>query len=118
LYPFLLVSLCAYAGDTFQTEKFTHLSSGAYSNDYDWELRDDGTFVFYAGGEETSTGTYTIEGDQFKFETDTFCDSLNAGKAAYTWSYEDEILYLVAKGPDPCGGRQIAVDHVRYKIGP
>lgn len=115
---FLLVSLCACAGDKFPTGKFTHLSSGVYSNDYDWEERDDGSFVLYANGEEASRGTYTIDVDQFKFETDTFYDSLNAGKAAYTWSYEDEIIYFEAKGHGPCEYRRMAVDYVHYKKGP
>ncbi|MDF1519263.1 MAG: hypothetical protein P1P73_02140 [Brevefilum sp.] len=81
---FLLVSLCACAGDKFPTGKFTHLSSGLYSNDYDWEERDDGSFVFFANGEEASQGTYTIDGDQFDFETDTVCDSENPGRFAYS----------------------------------
>ena len=83
-----------------------------------WELilDDDGSFTFSEGTRVEASGTFSIQANEFTWETDNYCDSREAGKATYTWTFEDGILLFQVKGNDKCFDRLDVMDNVPYQI--
>jgi hypothetical protein len=75
---------------------------------WEMEFREDGTVVVRdpALGEygELDSGTYAVNGEELIFESSIYC-ATDAGKATYTWTFEDGVLALTPVGEDPCAGR-------------
>ncbi len=69
------------------------------------EWRDDGTYTSWMDGQEMASGTYSVEGNELTYESDSYCDSLGAGKATYTWTFKDDTLTFEVKGEDECSDR-------------
>ena len=106
----LSFSLSACSGPTFPTGSFSMKSDDIYFV----EFSDDGNWTFYVFGTVISSGTYSIQGDEFTFETDSFCDAEDSGKATYIWTWEDGNLTFILKGEDHCEGRRGVLDNVAY----
>lgn len=76
-------------------------------------LDEDGGFSFSAAGEVLSSGTFSIQGRELTWETDSKCDQ-GAGKATYTWTLENETLLFQGQGQDPCAERAMLLDGIPY----
>jgi hypothetical protein len=66
-------------------------------------------------GEVEARGKFSIQGNELTWETDSYCDQSDAGKATYIWTYENDILQLQVKGKDKCSERYRRVDNFEYK---
>ncbi len=79
-------------------------------------LDEDGTFMFSQSGKTISTGTFSIVGDKLTWETDSFCDKLDASPATYTWTYKDNALVLAVDVSDRCSSRVRVLNRVSYHL--
>jgi hypothetical protein len=80
-------------------------------------LTDSGSFTFSEFGRVAATGTYSIHGNEFTFETDSYCDVklINlVQKATYTWTFENDTLLFMVKGRDMCSGRFRTINLIPY----
>ena len=93
----LLFPLAACAGQSFPRGTFA-----PQFGPYQVTFKDDGTFVFSEGGVVASEGTYSIDGNELTWETDSHCAAGGAEKATYTWTFDNNELVLKAKGTDGC----------------
>jgi lysophospholipase L1-like esterase len=82
-----------------------------------WIFRfdDDGTFTWSESGEVVASGTFSIQGNELTWETDSYCGNAASMKATYTWAFENDTLEFQVKGKDKCTDRQAAVDNVPYQ---
>jgi len=103
----LLIPLCACSKSDFPTGTFKTESSISVL-----EFTDDGSFIYSEDGVVEAEGTYSINGNELTWETDSYCTVL--GKATYTWTFENNMLLLQLKGVDKCDGRKGAVDGVPF----
>ena len=108
---FLLFALSACA-----SPKFTY---GTYANGDDsieLQLKPEGTFAVYNHSTILDQGTFSIQGNQFTWETSSACDP--GGKASYTWTYQNATLVLKVNGTDPCLHRQPGINGLEYRLKP
>ena len=108
----LSFSLSACAGPTFPTGSF----SMENDNDHIIEFADDGKFTYYYIGEVYTSGTFSVQGNEFTWETDSVCDAIDSGKATYIWTYENETLRFDLKGEDRCSQRIRALERIYIKV--
>jgi hypothetical protein len=107
---FVAATLCACSSNKFPTGTFTH-------GDTSIEIRDDGTYTLMDGDEVLTEGTYSIQGDQIQYITDSYCDAENAGPATYKWQYdEDKDILSYELIADNCEGRRMT--HTVNWFGP
>jgi hypothetical protein len=108
---FLLFALSAC-----KSPKFTY---GTYANSDDsieLHLNPDGTFAVYNHSTILDQGTFSIQGNQFTWETSSACDP--GAKASYTWTYQNAILVLKVDGTDSCVHRQAGINRIEYRLKP
>lgn len=110
----LVGCLSACTQSQFPIGTFSYVPKGGYQMDHVLEFHDDGTWIAYVNQEIGSYGTYSIQGNEFVFVTDDYCDADQTGPATYVWTYEDDILTFTAKGSDSCGGRHLLMNNRPY----
>ena len=81
----MLILLSACTGSKFPTGTYV-------SETFQTEFNDDGSFIFPIGEQVLSKGTYSVQGDELTWETDSYCDEIGGGKAIYTWTFENDTL--------------------------
>ena len=112
-FAFLFVALlvgCSGTETDFPEGTFSARNGG-------WVLTlDDGSSTFSEYGTVEAIGTFSIQANEVTWETDSYCDPEGAGKATYTWAFEDDILLFQVKGEDKCSGRLGALDNVPYHL--
>ena len=70
------------------------------------EFGEDGNWKLSDGEKEASSGTYSVNGEQLTFDTDSFCDKVEgSGPGTYAWSVAGDKLSLQV-AEDECRGRQ------------
>ena len=79
-------------------------------------LNADGSFTYSESGTVVTTGTFSIQGNELTWETDSYCDERGAGKATYTWTFEDDTLVLQLKGEDHCSDRRYVLNLAPYHL--
>jgi hypothetical protein len=100
-----------------EIEPITGFPTGVFAaKDGAWVLTfdDDGSFTFSESGTAVTSGTFSIRGNELTWETDDYCD--RAGKATYTWTFENDTLSFQVKGKDNCADRLAALDSIPYEI--
>ena len=81
--------LFALSGCT--SPKFTYGTYANGDNSIELHLKPDGTFAVYNHSTILDQGTFSIQGNQFTWETSSACDP--GGKASYTWTYQNGLEY-------------------------
>lgn len=98
---FLFLSLCACStGPSFPYGTFV-----GPADFYHVVLKKDGSFTFLDNKTVTSEGTFSIHGNELTWETDSHCAAVDAQKATYTWTFDNDNLELDVKGNDKCTDR-------------
>jgi hypothetical protein len=78
----------------------------AKSGDYILELGHDHSFAFSKkNGAYNTLGTFSTNDKNITWETDSYCDKRNSGKATYAWYFEDDVLSFHVVGKDKCVAR-------------
>ena len=103
----------AHSGPSFPAGTFV-----AESGSWVLQFTDEGEFTFLESGRVDAVGTFSIKADELTWETDSYCDTEGAGKATYTWAFEDGTLLFRVKGEDKCAARLAALDNVSYHKEP
>jgi hypothetical protein len=93
----LLLSACTPAAPKFLYGTYNNKPYG-----YKFTFNADGTSLFEDGAGSQANGTFTVQGNELIYTSTEYCDLMNAGKATYTWTYENNSLVLMPKGEDPC----------------
>ncbi|MGE5211757.1 MAG: hypothetical protein ACM3MM_10865 [Acidobacteriota bacterium] len=91
----------------FPTGKMIPASATSSEEGY-IEYKSDETYVGIDGGGDVFTeGTYTIDGDEITFETDSFCEAIapDSTPETYTFEWDDEVLTFVDNPDDTCADR-------------
>jgi hypothetical protein len=99
---------CSDNGDTSEFPVGVYHPPGSTDAGGTMEFKSDGTFVLVAANEVVVTeGTYSIDGDQLTWESDSFCktESDAAESATYTWTEDDNLLIMTVRGEDLCTRR-------------
>lgn len=109
LIPLLL--LCACSSPSFPYGTFA-----SDSGSYQMVLNDDGSFTYSESGTVVTTGTFSVQGNELTWEVDSYCDEIGAGKATYTWTFEDDTLILQVKGEDQCSDRLFVLNLAEYHL--
>jgi hypothetical protein len=97
------------------TSKFPTGTFVSDSGTYRFMLADDGSLTFSEGGGVVARGTYSIQGNEFTFETDSYCDGIGAGKATYSWTFKNDTLLFTIKGKDECSARFGSINLIPYQ---
>jgi lysophospholipase L1-like esterase len=110
-----------YAGISgpIEIEPLSGFPKGTFSaKDGDWVLvfDNDGSFKFSESGVVAASGNFSVQGNEFTWEADSYCD--RAGIATYTWTFENDTLLLQVKGEDECADRLSVLDNVPYHVSP
>ena len=104
-----LFILTACSSRTFPMGVYEAKKSGAQM-----EFMKDGSFIYTDDGVVWARGTYSIDGNELIWETDSACDESDRERSTYTWSYENGLLVLEAKGEDLCEGRVQSVNQLEW----
>ena len=111
----ILLVLVAFAGCSsplFPTGEFTgHLEGQEITLRFD----DDGNFVILRNGSEYSGGTYSVEGNQLTWLTDSSCAAPNGETATYTWTLENQTLTFSLVEKDGCMSRLYMLEKLPYE---
>jgi len=105
-----LFSLTACSSRTFPMGMYIAKESGAQM-----EFMEDGSFIYADEGVVWASGTYSIDGNELIWETDSSCDESGIERSTYTWSYENGLLVLEEKGEDLCEGRVRSVNQLEWE---
>ena len=99
-------------------------SPGEYATTHEgqsWVLdfKPDGSWTGTFSGEIISSGTYTIDGDQLTWLTDSHCQETGyPGAAVYRLSIREDSLRFSRIGKDPCLSRQVILEDEVYHPAP
>jgi hypothetical protein len=91
----------------FPTGKMIPASATSSEDGY-IEYKSDGTYVGIAPSGDTFTeGTYTTDGDEITFETDSYCEANAPGSnpVTYTFEWDGEVLSFGENPDDTCTDR-------------
>ncbi len=103
-----LFAACGDNGDTSEFPVGVYHEPGSADTSGTIEFKSDGTYVLLGGGEVVvSEGTYSIDGDQLTWETDSYCKAVSEDveSATYTWTEDGDLLTMSVVGEDRCTGR-------------
>ena len=103
-----LFAACSDNGDTSEFPVGVYGQPGSTDTSGTIEFKSDGTYVLLDDNEVmVSEGTYSTDGDQLTWETDSYCKSVSddAESATYTWTEDDDLLTMTVVGEDKCIGR-------------
>jgi hypothetical protein len=106
-----LSGLFAACGDDNDADEFpvgVYHQPGATDAEGTMEFTSDGTFVAIGSdGLVVTEGTYSVDGDRFTWETDSYCKDIaeDAESATYTWSQDGDLLTMTLDGEDLCSDR-------------
>lgn len=101
------LAACSDDGDTGEFPVGVYHMPGATDAEGTMEFTSDDTFELRFTGEIVTEGTYSIDGDQLTWETDSFCKEIgdDAESATYTWALDGELLTMTVEGEDLCPDR-------------
>ena len=96
---------------------------GTYTSEdgtYQWVLSEDGSteFSFSKSGKVISAGTFSVQGDEVTWETDSYCDAIKPRQATYTWTFKDDKLVFKVIGADICSSRHKVIQNKPYYLNP
>jgi lysophospholipase L1-like esterase len=104
---------------TGEMEPVVNSPKGRFAaKDGDWVLTfdDDGRFTFSESGVVAASGTFSIQGNELTWETDSYCGNAALMKATYTWTFENDTLLFQLKGKDNCADRLAVLDNIPYHV--
>ena len=103
------LAACSDDGDTGEFPVGVYRLPGATETSIDqtMEFRSDDTFEVVFDGETMTDGTYSVDGDQLTFETDSLCKEISdaAESATYAWTQDGDLLTMTVEGEDLCTDR-------------
>jgi hypothetical protein len=107
LATFGLFAACSDDGSTNEFPVGVYHQQGSTDASGTMEFKSDGTFVLADGDEIVTEGTYSIDGDQLTWDTDSWCKDISAEaeSATYTWTQDGELLTMTVEGEDLCTDR-------------
>jgi hypothetical protein len=107
LATFGLFAACSDDGSTNEFPVGVYHQQGSTDASGTMEFKSDGTFVLAEGDEIVTEGTYSIDGDQLTWDTDSWCKDISADaeSATYTWTQDGELLTMTVEGEDLCTDR-------------
>jgi hypothetical protein len=108
-----LFAACSDDGDTSEFPVGVYHEPGSTDASGTMVFKSDGTFVLTDGTEAVvSQGTYSTDGDQFTWETDSYCRTVSADaeSATYTWMQDGDLLKMTVDGEDLCSGRLSVIE--------
>jgi hypothetical protein len=106
-----LSGLFAACGDDNDADEFpvgVYHQPGSTDAEGTMEFTSDGTFVLTGSdGLVFTEGTYSVDGDRFTWETDSYCKGVgeDAESASYSWSLDGDLLTMTPDGEDLCSDR-------------
>jgi hypothetical protein len=98
----------------FPTGKFIPVDATSTDGGY-IEYRSDGTYIGIDDvGDTFSQGTYTVDGDEITFVSDSFCEAAAPGSSpiTYTYDWDGEVMSFADNPDDTCAARveTLAID--------
>lgn len=97
-------------------------SPGKYSTVHEgqsWvlDLNPGGSWTGTFSGKLLTAGTYTIDGDQITWQTDSHCEETGyPGAATYRVREQDGRYSFSLRGRDPCRSRQVILEDEIYQL--
>ncbi len=87
----------------FPTGKFVPVTATSTEAGY-IEYKSDGTYVVMDEFDNTSEGTYTVDGDEITIENDSFCETVapDSNPVTYTFEWDGEVLSFGDNPDDVC----------------
>jgi len=70
------------------------------------DYKDDGIMTLWWDNCVMTTGSYSVENNEFHTGEDTTCDEQNSGSVTYASTYEDGRLSFEVIGENLCDGRR------------
>ena len=117
--PFVMLGLALlllFALSACASPKFPYGTFDNGDGSVTLHLQPDGAFSIYNHSQMLDQGTFSIQGNQFNWETSSTCDP--GGKATYTWTYQNATLVLKVSGADACSDRQAGINRLEYHLKP
>ena len=111
-----LALLLLFALSACASPKFPYGTFDSGDGSFTLHFQSDGNFSIYNHSQMLDQGTFSIQGNQFNWETSSTCHP--GGKASYTWTYQNPTLVLKVNGTDPCSDRQAGINRVEYHLKP
>lgn len=103
-----LLVACGDDNDTSEFPVGVYHQPGSTDAEGTMEFTSDGTFVLTGSdGLVFTEGTYSVDGDRFTWETDSYCSGFgdDAQSATYTWTLDGDLLTMTVDGEDLCTPR-------------
>lgn len=115
----LLLLLVLSACSNLSSETNQSFPYGVYASNPEIDqmtLEENGNFTYKVSGTVLTSGTFTVQGNEITWETDSYCDQSNAGKATYTWTFDNDILIFSVVGEERCPGRLAVLNLIQYQV--
>lgn len=110
---FLFLLLIAGCGSSqFPTGEFTSQLEGRQIL---LRFDGDGNFTILRDGRDFAQGTYSVDGNQLTWLTDSSCASPNGETPIYSWVYEDQTLIFSLLEKDSCMSRLYMLEKLPYE---
>jgi len=114
----MLLFLLTFAGcssSQFPSGEFTSQLEG---EEIRLRFDEDGNFMILRNGREHAEGTYSVEGNQLTWLTDSSCAAPNGETATYSWTLENQILTFSLVEKDSCMSRLYMLEKLPYEERP
>ena len=109
----LIVSGCA--SSQFPTGEYTRQLEGQQISII---FEDNGSFAILRSGRAMSEGTYSNDGNQLTWTSDSSCPAPNDETATYSWILNDQILTFSLVDEDICFSRLYMLEKLSYEKQP
>ncbi len=96
-------------GKAWRVVEQSPIPLGTYSargGDFVLELNDSSFTFTRKNGAYNTSGTFSSDGNAITWETDSYCDQDDSGRATYTWYFENDVLSFQLIGKDGCVARK------------
>lgn len=117
--PSLIILIAFLAGATGcgSTQDLLPGQYGTVHQGQTWviDLKSDGNWTGTFGGELLTSGTYSLEGEQITWLSDSHCEGTgHPGEATYRWKFRNDRLTFTSIGGDPCLSRKVILKDEVY----
>jgi hypothetical protein len=111
----VLLALAGCSSSQFPSGEFTSQLEG---QEITLRFDGDGNFVLLRNGREYAGGTYSVEGNQLTWLTDSSCAAPNGETATYSWILENQTLTFSLVEKDSCMSRLYMFEKLPYEKRP
>jgi hypothetical protein len=115
----LLLLLVLFACSNSSSETNQRFPYGVYTSNPGTDqitLEENGNFTYKVSSSVLTSGTFSVQGSEITWETDSYCDQSGARKATYKWTFNNDILIFNILVQGTCPDRLAVLNLIQYHV--